>query len=103
MDILSNAEASRIDTERMDSGMPDDGLRIVRYYISGNRSRSFLTAPGDDNAPCYEYLTHNPETGDHSPAYYHRFGPTLADWQAQREATEASREARELYEWASGR
>ena len=102
-DSISSTKAREIDIEWMKAGMPDTMLRIVGYRIAGNRSRTYLTIPGDDAAPCYEFLTHNPETGDHSPAYYHVSGPTLADWQAQREATEASREARELYEWASGR
>ena len=103
LDTISISTAEKIDAAWVHSGMPNYGMRIYGLRAPGNGTRTFLGIPGDDNAPCYEYLTHNPETGDHSPAYYHRFGPTLADWQAQREATEASREARELYEWASGR
>ena len=103
LDTITIDAAGEIDAAWANAGMPDNGLRIVGHRISGNRSRSFLTAPGDDNAPCYEYRTHNPDTGEYAPAYYHVSGPTLDEWQEQREATEASREARELYEWASGR
>lgn len=102
-DSISEEDAILLDIEWADAGMPANGLRIYGLRKSGNRVTTYLAIPGDDNAPCYVERTHNPDTGDHSPAYYHVSGPTLADWQAQREATEASREARELYEWASGR
>lgn len=98
-DSISVADAAQIDREWRENGMKADQPRAIGYRVAGNRTRTFLTIPGDDNAPCYELLTH----GHDAPAYYHVSGPTLDEWQEQREATEASREARELYEWASGR
>jgi hypothetical protein len=109
-DVISTTKAREIDDEWIEAGYPTSGLRIVGYRIARNRSRMYLTIPGDDAAPCYEFLTHNPETGDHSPAYYHVSGPTLAEWKErleqerlEQEQAEAAREAAELYEWASGR
>jgi hypothetical protein len=109
-DSISTHQAGRIDSAWVADGYPQDGLRIVGYRISGNRYRTILTLPGDDEAPEYEYLPHDPTTGEAAPAYYHRSGPTLADWQRQQDEREfmaqwqeARREAIELYEWASGR
>ena len=51
---LSYDEAKAIDSRWVASGM-NGGLRIVRYRISGNRTRTFLTEPGNDEAPCYCY------------------------------------------------
>ena len=93
-DTITIDTAGEIDAEWVNAGMPQDGLRIVSHRISGNRSRTFLTIPGDDDSPCYERINGN---------FQHVDGPTLADWQAQQEAAEASREARELSAWASGR
>jgi len=106
-DSISEEDAILIDIDWSDAGMQPDGLRIVGYRIAGNRSRTYLTVPGNDSAPCYVERTHNPDTGEYAPAYYHQSGPTLAEWQEQerleQEQAEAACEAAELYEWASGR
>ena len=109
-DSISEEDAILIDIDWSDAGMQPDGLRIVGYRIAGNRSRTYLTVPGNDSAPCYVERTHNPDTGEYAPAYYHQSGPTLAEWQRQQDEREfmaqwqeARREAIELYEWASGR
>lgn len=103
VDVISIDTAGEIDAAWINAGMPHDGLRIVGYRIAGNRSRTYLAIPGNDSAPCYEYFFHRQDTGEYAPAYYHVSGPTLAEWQVQREYAEASQEAAELYEWASGR
>lgn len=106
-DSISSTKAREIDIEWMKAGMPDTMLRIVGYRIAGNRSRTYLTVPGDDAAPCYVARSHNPDTGEYAPAYYHVSGPTLDEWQEQerleRDARNEYREAAELYAWASGR
>lgn len=102
-DSISSTKAREIDIEWMKAGMPTDGLRIVGYRISGNRSRTYLTIPGDDGAPCYEYCAHDPTTGEIAPAYYHVSGVTLEEWYEAQDYAAARREAAELYEWASGR
>jgi hypothetical protein len=92
-------QAGEIDLAWFNSGSSPDALRLVhaRHY-------STLTVPSMNGAaPLYQYRSHNPDTGVHGPAFYHLSGPTLADWQAQQEHAEASREARDLYEFASGR
>ncbi len=109
-DSISSTKAREMDIQWMKAGMPASGLRIVGYRIAGNRSRTFLTVPGNDSAPCYEYFFHRQDTGEYAPAYYHVSGPTLAEWKErleqerlEQEQAEAAREAAELYEWASGR
>lgn len=108
-DSISSTKAREMDIQWMKAGMPTDGLRIVGYRTAGNRYNSLLTVPGNDNAPVYTLLTHDPETGKDAMAYYHVEGPTLADWQRmERERMEQDmrneyREASDLYEWASGR
>ena len=107
---LDTDTAYEIDIEWINSGRPDDGLRMVQYYVGGKGYSEALCLPGNDNAPCYERRTHNPDTGVFNVAYYHVAGPTLADWQRQQDEAEfmsqwqeARQEARELYEFASGR
>jgi len=109
-DSISEEDAILLDIEWADAGMPANGLRIYGLRKSGNRVTTYLAIPGDDNAPCYVERTHNPDTGQYAPAYYHQSGPTLAEWQRQQDEREfmaqwqeARREAIELYEWASGR
>jgi len=114
-DTITIDAAGDIDRQWVNSAMPDDGLRIVSHRISGNRSRTFLTIPGNDNSPCYERINGH---------FQHVDGPTLAEWQRQQHAasmpvwyverSEAtamtqllddarhSQEARELAAWAGG-
>lgn len=80
-DSIISTRAHEMDIQWMKEGMPADGLRIVGYRIAGNRSRTYLTVPGNDSAPCYVARAHNPGTGEYAPAYYHVSGPTLAEWQ----------------------
>lgn len=87
--------AGEIDAAWTNSGMPDDGLRIYGLRRTGNKSMTFLGVPGTNG--------HNPTYVLSNGRYLHLSGPTLADWQRQQEARSASREARELYEYASGR
>ncbi len=94
VDVISIDTAGEIDAAWINAGMPHDGLRIVGYRVSGNGTISYLEVPGRYDTPCYCY---------NNGRYLHVSGPTLADWQAQREYAEASREAADLYAWASGR
>lgn len=109
-DSISTHQAGRIDSDWIADGYQQDGLRIVGHRIAGNQYRTYLTVPGNDDAPCYEYYPHNPITGEIAPAYYHVSGVTLETWQRQQDEKEfmaqwreARQEAIELYEWASGR
>lgn len=103
-DKISYQTASDIDRSWSDARWPSDGLRIVPL-----KDETLLTIPDTDDAPTYRWRSHDPKTGEFAPAFYHVSGPTLADWQAQDEAEfmaqwqEARQEARELYEFASGR
>ena len=78
-DIITLDVAGEIDAAWTNSGMADDALRIVSYRISGNRSRTFLTIPDDDSAPCYERINGH---------FQHVDGPTLADWYAEQDAAD---------------
>lgn len=101
-DTITLDVAGELDSQWVNSGMqPNVGLRIVRHYGSLGRDKFLLEVPGDDNAPCYMRVNGH---------YQHIDGPTLADWQRQQDEAEfmaqwqeARREARELYEYASGR
>ena len=76
IDTITIDAAGEIDANWTNSGMPDMGLRIVSYRISGNRYRTFLTVPDNDASPCYERINGN---------FQHVDGPTLAEWErAQR-------------------
>jgi len=46
--------AGAIDAEWINAGSPSDGLRLVDYRISGNRTVTHLCCPGDEWAPAYE-------------------------------------------------
>jgi hypothetical protein len=95
VDKISIDMAGELDAQWVNSGMPHDGLRIYGLRRSGNRTVTFLGAPGQNgSAPTYVLS---------EGRYLHLSGPTLEDWQRQQEAAEASREARELSAWASGR
>ena len=102
-DVISTTKAHEIDDKWIEAGYPTSGLRMVGYYTAGNRSQTLLTIPGDDAAPCYEFLTHNPETGKEAPAFYHVSGPTLDEQEFMAQWQEALREAAELRAWATGR
>ena len=90
--------AGELDRQWFNEGMPDDGLRIVGHRISGNRSRTFLTIPGRDDAPHYELV---------DSQYRHTAGPSLEAWlerqQAEHNARMERRDADDLYAWATGR
>ena len=94
-DVITIDTAGEIDAEWVNAGMPEDGLRIYGLRRAGNRTMTFLGVPGTNG--------HNPTYVLSNGRYLHLSGPTLADWQRQQEAAEASREARELCAWASGR
>jgi hypothetical protein len=95
VDKISIDVAGEIDARWLNDGMPHDGLRIYGLRRSGNRTMTFLGAPGQNgSAPCYVLS---------NGRYLHLSGPTLAQWQRQQEQRIASQEARELYEYASGR
>lgn len=93
VDKISIDVAGELDAAWLNAGMPDDGLRVYGLRRS-TYTVTYLAVPGNDKAPCYIYG---------KSGYYHVAGPTLAEWQAQREYAEASREAAELREWAGGR
>jgi hypothetical protein len=94
-DTISIDTAGDLDAAWSNAGMPHDGLRIYGLRRTGNRTMTFLGVPSlNGSAPTYVLS---------NGRYIHVTGPTLADWQAQQEQREASREARELYDWASGR
>ena len=102
MEFITIDTAGEIDTAWSNAGMPDDGLRIYGLRRSGNRTMTFLGVPSlNGSAPTYVLS---------NGRYLHVSGPTLADWQRQQDEAEfmsqwqeARREARELYEFASGR
>jgi hypothetical protein len=98
-DTITTDTAGEIDAAWFNNGMADNALRLVHT----KRDTLLMVPHLNGSAPVYHYRSHNPDTGVHGPAYYHLSGPTLADWQAQQEHAEASREARDLYEFASGR
>ena len=91
LDTITIDAAGEIDAAWANAGMPDNGLRIVGHRISGNRTVTLLTIPGNQDAPAYTLS---------NGRYIHVSGPTLADWQEQRQA---SQDTRELSAWASGR
>jgi hypothetical protein len=99
MDFISIDTAGEIDAAWLNNGMADGGLRLVHYIHT-----SELTVPSlNDSAPTYQFRWHDPATGVFGPGYYHLSGPTLAEWHAEQDAAEASRDAADLYAWASGR
>jgi hypothetical protein len=99
MDFITLTTAGEIDAAWFNNGMADNALRLVH-----TKRDTLLTVPSlNGSAPTYQYSLHDLATGEWAPGYYHVAGPTLADWQAQQEHAEASREARDLYEFASGR
>ena len=92
--------AGELDNHWMNSGMPDDGIRIVGHRVNGNRYRTFLTVPGDKTAPHYEL---------HDGVYLHTAGPSLEAWLEQhreyieqQEYARHSQDASELRTWAGG-
>ena len=95
VDVITLDVAGDIDAAWVNSGMPDNGLRIYGLRGTGNRTHTFLGAPGlNGSAPTY-ILSNG--------RYLHSAGPTLADYQRQQDYREHSREQRELSAWASGR
>ena len=95
VDTITLDMAGDIDAAWVNGGMPDDGLRIYGLRGSGNRTHTFLGAPGlNGSAPTYILS---------GGRYLHSAGPTLADYMAHQEQRQASRDARELSAWASGR
>jgi hypothetical protein len=99
MGFLNITQVSKIDAEWWNNGSSPDALRLVH-----TKRDTLLTVPSlNGSAPTYQYRSHSPKTGDYKPGYYHLSGPTLAEWQAQQDDAEASREAHEMYEFASGR
>ena len=103
VDKISIDKAGEIDADWMNNGMPHDGLRIYGLRRSGNRTMTFLGAPGQPDGSAPTYVLSNGR-------YLHLSGPTLADWQRQRDEAEfmaqwqeARREACDLYAWATGR
>ena len=74
-DTITLDVAGEIDANWTNSGMPHDGLRIYGLRRSGNRTMTFLGAPGlNGSAPTYVLS---------NGKYLHLSGPTLAEWQAQ--------------------
>ena len=94
-DTITLDQAGEIDARWMNAGMPDDGLRIYGLRRSGNRTMTFLGVPKASKL----YPTYVLSNGK----YLHLCGPTLSDWQAMQDARRDSQDARELYEYASGR
>ena len=93
-DTITIDAAGQLDTDWFNNGMqPTVGLRIVNHYASGGRTVSILEVPGNDATPVYRRVNNH---------YVHVDGPTLAEWQQEREYAEASREAAELRTWAGG-
>lgn len=86
--------AGELDNQWIKDGMPDDGLRIVGYRVSGNGTISYLEVPGRVDAPCYCY---------NNGYYRHIAGPTLAEWQEAQYERQERQDAADLYAWASGR
>lgn len=75
VDTITIDTAGEIDARWLNDGMPHDGLRIYGLRRTGNRTMTFLGAPGQNgSAPCYVLS---------NGRYLHLSGPTLADWQAQ--------------------
>jgi hypothetical protein len=94
-DAITLDVAGELDAAWVNAGMqPNTGLRIVRHYGSLGKDKFLLEVPGDDSAPCYMRVNGH---------FQHVTGPTLADWYAEQDAAEASRDAADLYAWASGR
>lgn len=52
--IITAEQAYTLDMDWMNDGQPNDGLRLVTHRISGGRTITLLTVPGDDTAPCYK-------------------------------------------------
>ena len=80
MDILTITQAGELDMEWFNNGMqPNQGLRIVSHYASGNRSVNILEVPGNDATPVYRRVNNH---------YEHVAGPTLAQWYAEQDAAD---------------
>ena len=94
-DYITIDTAGEIDAAWVNNGMPADGLRIYGLRRSGNKTMTFLGVPGTNG--------HNPAYVLSNGRYLHLSGPTLADFQRQREYAQASQDARDLYAWATGR
>ena len=84
-DTITYQTASEIDTAWSDARWPSDGLRIVPL-----KNATLLTIPDNDDAPCYNWRSHDPEHGKYAPAYYHVSGPTLDEWLMQAEYADAA-------------
>ena len=97
VDTITIDAAGEIDAAWCNAGYPDAGMRIVP-----GKTMTVLTIPNDESAPVYRYRSHDPKTGKFAQAWYHLAGPTLAEWQQEREYAEASQEAAELRTWAGG-
>jgi hypothetical protein len=78
-DTITIDTAGEIDAAWTNSGMPQDGLRITGHRVSGNRSVTLLTVPGDNSAPCYTLS---------NGRYIHVTGPTLGQWYAEQDAAD---------------
>ena len=88
-DTITIDVAGEIDAQWTNNGMPHDGLRIYGLRRSGNRTMTFLGAPGlNGSAPTYVLS---------NGKYLHVTGPTLAQWQAEKDRLEKWCEDRQEY------
>ena len=94
-DKITYDAAQEIDRNWSDARFPSNGLRLVSDWVGGQGYVTTLRVPDNDDAPTYRWRSHDPETGEFCPAFYHLSGPTLAQWeQAQRfKAIDASNAA----------
>lgn len=96
--------AEAIDATWKAAGYPDDGLRIYGCRVAGNATVTYLGVPGTDNAPLYVY-------NSRTRLFDHVDGPTAFEWPwpvvsvnpDYMEQRQASRDADDLYAWATGR
>lgn len=82
-DILTVDMVGELDSAWMNAGQPANGLRMVP-----GKTMTVLTIPNDESAPVYRYRSHDPKTGKFAQVWQHIAGPTLAEWQAKRDAAE---------------
>ena len=80
VDTITLDAAGELDAAWVNAGMPHDGLRIYGLRRTGNGTHTFLGAPGTNG--------HNPTYILSNGRYLHVSGPTLADWQAERDAAD---------------
>ena len=88
-DTITIDVAGEIDAQWTNNGMPHNGLRIYGLRRSGNRTMTFLGAPNlNGSAPTYVLS---------NGKYLHVTGPTLAEWQAEKDRLEKWCENRQEY------